>query len=70
MKLKNKEDQYVDTSSLFRTKIHGRSYRDKVWSLYGRKDHPENSPPGDPYHNQPIKPDTIAYARKILLTGS
>jgi hypothetical protein len=30
MKLKNKEDQHVDTSSLFRTKTHGRSYREKV----------------------------------------
>jgi hypothetical protein len=26
-------------------------------------------PPGDPSHNQPPNPDTIAYARKILLKG-
>jgi hypothetical protein len=29
-------------------------------------DYPENSPPGDPSHNQPPNPDTIAYARKII----
>jgi hypothetical protein len=34
----------------------------------GRKDLPETAPPRDPYHNQPTNPDTIAYARKILLT--
>jgi hypothetical protein len=27
------------------------------------------TPPGDPSHNQPPNPDTIAYARKILLKG-
>jgi hypothetical protein len=32
-------------------------------------DYPENTPPGDPSHNQPPNPDTIAYARKILLKG-
>jgi hypothetical protein len=26
--------------------------------------------PRDPSHNQPPNPDTIAYARKILLKGS
>ena len=30
--------------------------------------HPETIPPGDPYHNQPPNPDTIAYVSKILLT--
>jgi hypothetical protein len=25
--------------------------------------------PGDPSHNEPPNPDTIAYARKILLKG-
>ena len=30
-------------------------------------DYPETTPPGDPSHNQPPNPDTIAYARKILL---
>jgi hypothetical protein len=28
--------------------------------------HPETALPGDPSHNQPPNPDTIAYARKIL----
>jgi hypothetical protein len=28
-----------------------------------------DTPPGDPSHNQPPNPDTIAYARKILLKG-
>ena len=32
-------------------------------------DYPETTPPGDPSHNQPPNPDTIAYARKILLKG-
>jgi hypothetical protein len=32
-------------------------------------DHPETTPPGDPSHNQPPDPDTIAYASKILLKG-
>jgi hypothetical protein len=31
--------------------------------------HPETAPPEDPSHIQPPNPDTIAYARKILLTG-
>ena len=35
----------------------------------GRKDYPETAPPGDPSHMHPSNPDTIAYARKILLTG-
>jgi hypothetical protein len=26
-------------------------------------------PPGDPFHIQPPNPDTITYARNILLTG-
>jgi hypothetical protein len=34
MKLKKREDQSVDTSVLLRREIniHGRRYRDKVWS--------------------------------------
>ena len=72
MKLKKKKDQSVDTLLLLRmgNKIQkGRSYRDKVQSWDGRKDHPETALPGDPSHIQPSNPDTIAYARKILLTG-
>jgi hypothetical protein len=32
-------------------------------------DHPETTLPRDPSHNQPPNPDTIAYAREILLKG-
>ena len=32
-------------------------------------DYPEITLPGDPSHNQPPNPDTIACARKILLKG-
>ena len=32
-------------------------------------DYPETVPLRDPSHNQPPNPDTIAYARKILLKG-
>jgi hypothetical protein len=35
----------------------------------GRMDHPETTPPGNPSHNQPPNPDTIAYASKILMKG-
>ena len=71
MKLKNKEDQSVDTSFLLRRgkNTHGRSYRDKIWSRDWRSDHPETVPPGDPSHKQPPNPGTIAYTNKILLTG-
>jgi hypothetical protein len=33
-------------------------------------DYPETTPPRNPSHNQPPNPDTIAYARKILLKGT
>jgi hypothetical protein len=33
------------------------------------KEHPETAPLGDPSHKEPLNPDTIAYASKILLTG-
>jgi hypothetical protein len=39
-------------------------------TMFGAEmDHPETAPPGDPSHNQPLNPNTIAYARKGLLTG-
>jgi hypothetical protein len=42
----------------------------KFWAkIEGKKVHLEISPPRDPSHIQPPNPDTIAYARKILLTG-
>jgi hypothetical protein len=58
MKLKKEEDQSMDTSFLLRmgSKIHMEAVA-------------EIAPPGDPSHKQPLNPDTIAYARKILLTG-
>ena len=31
--------------------------------------HPESSPPRDPFHNQPLNTDTISHASKILLKG-
>jgi hypothetical protein len=36
----------------------------KGWTI--QRLHP---PPGDPSHNQPLNPDIIAYASKILLKG-
>jgi hypothetical protein len=30
-------------------------------------DHPETTPPGDPSHNQPPNPDTIAFANQRFL---
>ena len=71
MKLKKKEDQSVDTSFLFRmgNKIPMEGATETVWSWDGRKDHVEIAPSGDPYHNQPPNVETIAYDRKILLTG-
>ena len=32
-------------------------------------DHPETAPLRDPSHIQLLNPDTIAYARTVLLTG-
>ena len=72
MKLKKNEDQSVDTLPLLRIgkkNTHGRSYRDKVWSLDERMDHLETAVSGDPSHNQLPNADTIAYTRKILLKG-
>jgi hypothetical protein len=71
VKLKKKEYQSVDTSSLLRmgNKIPMEGVTEtKFGSEIEMKDHPENAPPGDPYHNQPLIADTISYASKILLT--
>jgi hypothetical protein len=43
--------------------------RDKVLSKDEKMDYPETTPPGDPSHNHPPNPDTIAYTSKILLKG-
>jgi hypothetical protein len=72
MKLKKKEDQTMDTSFLFRmgkkipmegvteTKFGAEAKRRIIQSL---------SYLGDPSHIQPLNPDTISYAKKVLLTG-
>jgi hypothetical protein len=43
------------TETKFGTKMKG-------WTI-------QKTPPRDPSHNQPPNPNTIAYARKILLKG-
>ena len=40
------------------------------WTRNSRKGHPETAPPGDPSHMQTPNPDTIADAKKCLLTGA
>jgi hypothetical protein len=40
------------------------------WKEIQRKFHPEPAPPGDPSHIQTPNPDTIADAKKCLLTGA
>jgi hypothetical protein len=69
-KMKTNEDQRVDTSFLLRignkipmegvteTKFGAKT---KGWTIQGLPH------PGDPSHNQPPNPDTIAYACKISL---
>jgi hypothetical protein len=71
MKLKNKEDQNVDTLFFLRmgNKIPWKELQRQNLELRWKKDHPETAPPRDPSHKQPLNPDTIAYANKILLTG-
>ena len=72
MKLKKKEDQSVDTSSLLRmgNKIPMEGVTEtnfvaetKAWAIQ-RLPHP-----GGPSHNQPSNADTIAYASKVLMKG-
>ena len=71
MKLKKKEDQSVNTSFLLKmwNKIPMKGVSEtkfganmKGWTI-------QRLPTRDPSHNQPPNPDTIAYARKILLKG-
>ena len=54
---------------ILRSFLDGRSYRGKVHCRYRRKHHPETAPLGDPSHEQPPNPDTMADANKSLLTG-
>ena len=65
MKLKKKGDQIVDTLK-WEQYTHARSYGDQVWSRALRNDHQETNPPRDPFHKQPLNPDTIADANKSL----
>jgi hypothetical protein len=72
MKLKKKGDQSMDTSFLLRmgNKIRMEGVTNtKFRAKMEEKNHPETAPPRDPSHIQPPNPGTIAYARKILLTG-
>jgi hypothetical protein len=66
-----KEDQWVDTSFLLRrgNKIPMKEVTEKSLELRRKDGLSRDYPPGDPSHNQPPNPDTIAYARKILLKG-
>jgi hypothetical protein len=64
MKLKKTEDKSVLE---LKQNTHGRSYKDKVWSLDERMDHPEMAIPREPSLNQPPNADIIAYAIEILL---
>ena len=72
MKLKQKEDQSVDTLVLLRrgNKISMRGDTKTVWSRNGRKGHPVTVPPGDPSHIQSPNPDTVVDAEKCMLTGA
>ena len=63
MKLKKKEYQSVDTLPLLR--IGNKTPMEGVTETkFGA------TPPRDPSHNQPPNPDTMAYARMILLKYS
>jgi hypothetical protein len=72
MKLKNNEDQSVDTLPLLRignkTPME-RVTETKFWSCDERMDHLETAISGDPSYNQLPSTDTIAYTSKILLKG-
>jgi hypothetical protein len=73
MKLKKKEDQSVDTSFLLRmgNKIPMEGFTEKKLGAETEERTIQKLPhPGiHPIHIQPPNLDTIAYARKILLTG-
>jgi hypothetical protein len=70
MKLKKKEDKSVDTSFLLRmgNKVPTEGISETKFGAEAEGRTIQISP-GDPSHNQPPNPDTIAYASKILLTG-
>ena len=70
MKLKKNEDQSVATLPLLRignnTPMEG--ITETNLELRWKEGPSRTAPPGDPSHIQPPNPDTIAYARKTLLT--
>jgi hypothetical protein len=72
MKHKKKVDQSVDTSIRFRrgNKIAMEGVRGKVLNRDCRKSYRETTLSGDPSHIQSPDPDTIADAKKCLLTGT
>ena len=47
---------------------HRKSYRDYVQSRDWRNDRPKTGPLGDPSHEQPLNPVTMADANKSLMT--
>jgi hypothetical protein len=47
-------------------KIPMEGVRDKERNI----DHPDTAPPVDPFHKQPLNPDTIVDFNKSLLTGT
>jgi hypothetical protein len=71
MKLKKKEDQSADTSFLPRmgSKIPMEGVTETKFKAETVERTIQRLPHGDPTHNQPPNPDTIAHASKILLKG-
>ena len=73
MKLKKKEDQSVDTLLLLRmgNKIPMEGFTETMFGakMEGKTIQRLPHAPGTPSHIQPPNSDTIAYVRKILLTG-
>jgi hypothetical protein len=72
VKLKKKEDQIVDTWFLLRmgNKIPMEGITETKFRAHTEERTIQRLPHhGDPSHILPPNPDTIAYGRKILLTG-
>jgi hypothetical protein len=72
MKLKKKEDQSVDTLFLLRMgnkKFPWKELQRQSLELRWKDGLSRDCPTRDPSHIQPPNPNTIAYARKLLLTG-
>ena len=71
MKLQKKEEQSVDILLLLRMgnkKTQWRSYRDKVQSWDGRKNHPETAPTGDPSSSSHWHPSSASTPSETHLT--